>query len=333
MKSKTLVLTALSHKETEPVPVDYWGTRFIDELLCRYYRVGSKDELLKELGVDLRYVFPEYTGPKLKKYDDGSYDDIWGVRRRNLKTLKGNYEHTVFSPLRGISTVDELESWSPPSPEWYDYSSLRPQCENYQDYATVIVGDRTNRTSVLHEAMYLRGIQQALTDPIRNPEFTHRLYEKITEFYLEVNRRCFETVRGNIDIFMMGDDMGTQEGLLVSPKIFRHFVKPYLSSHVKLAKQFGLKVMFHSCGAVRKLIPDFIEMGIDILNPIQVRANGMNPLELKNEFGDRLSFHGSIDIQRTLPMGKPEDVRAEVRARIETLGRGGGLILCSTHNI
>jgi uroporphyrinogen decarboxylase len=299
MKSKTLVLTALSHKEPKRVPVDYWGTRDIDELLCRYYRVGSKDELLKELGVDLRYVFPVYMGPKLKKYEDGSYDDLWGVRRRTLKTLKGNVEHTVFSPLKSISTIDELESWSPPSPEWYDYSSLRPQCENYQDYATVIVGDRTNRTSVLHEAMYLRGVQQALTDPIRNPEFTHRLYEKITEFYLEVNRRCFETVGDKIDIFMMGDDMGTQEGLLVSPKIFRHFIKPHLSAHVKLAKQFGLKVMLHSCGAVRKLIPDFIEMGINILNPIQVRATGMNPMELKNEFGDRLSFHGSIRSQGT----------------------------------
>ena len=80
MKSKTLVLTALSHKETKRVPVDYWGTRDIDELLCRYYRVGSKDELLKELGVDLRYVFPQYTGPKLKKYEDGIYVDLWGVR-------------------------------------------------------------------------------------------------------------------------------------------------------------------------------------------------------------------------------------------------------------
>jgi len=333
MNSKNLVLTALSHKETNRVPVDYWGTRHVDELLCRYFRVESKDELLKKLGVDLRYVFPEYIGPKLKKYNDGSYDDLWGVRRRTIKTVKGSYEHTVFSPLSAITTINELESWLPPSPDWYDYSSLNLQCDLYQDYATVIVGDRTNRTSVLHEAMYLRGVQQALIDPIRNPEFTHRLYEKITDFYLEVNRRCFETVGDRIDIFMMGDDMGTQEGLLVSPRIFRQFIKPYLATHVKLAKQYGFKVMLHSCGAIRRLIPDFIEMGIDILNPVQVRATGMNPSELKQEFGDRLSFHGSIDIQWTLPRGTPDDVRAEVRERIQTLGRGGGLILCSTHNI
>ncbi len=333
MNSRDLVLMALSHKEPIRVPVDYWGTRGIDELLGPHFGVGSRDEMLDRLGVDLRYVFPEYVGSKLRSYADGSYDDLWGVRRKIIRTAEGSYEHTVFSPLSGMKTVDELEAWSPPSPDWYDYSSLNLQCDRYQDYATVVVGDRTNRTSVLHEAIYLRGVQQALIDPISNPEFTQRLFEKITDFYLEVNRRCFEAAGDRIDIFMMGDDMGTQEGLLVSPRIFRHFIKPCLSKHVKLAKQYGLKVMLHCCGAIRRLIPDFIEMGIDILNPIQVRARDMNPSELKRDFGDRLSFHGSIDIQWTLPRGTPEDVRAEVKERVQTLGRGGGFILCSTHNI
>lgn len=181
--------------------------------------------------------------------------------------------------------------------------------------------------------MYLRGVKQALIDPLINPELTHRLYEKITDFYLDLNKRCFEEAGDMIDIFMMGEDMGTQNGLLVSPKIFREFIKPYLTKHVQLAKSYGIKVMLHSCGAVRRLIPDFIEMGIDILNPIQVRAVGMNPAELKEEFGDRLSFHGSVDIQRTLPRGSCEEVREEVRGRIRTLGEGGGFILCTTHNI
>jgi len=197
----------------------------------------------------------------------------------------------------------------------------------------VLVGERTNRTCVLHAAMYLRGVKQALIDPLINSEFTRRLYEKITEFYLELNKRCFEEADGLIDIFMMGEDLGTQEGLLVSPKIFREFIKPYLAKHVQLAKRYGVKVMLHSCGAIHELIPDLIEMGIGILNPIQVRAKGMNPIELKREYGDKLSFHGGIDIQQTLPYGTPKDVRAEVRERIQTLGRGGGYILCTTHNI
>ena len=196
----------------------------------------------------------------------------------------------------------------------------------------MLVGERTNRTCVLHAVMYLRGVKQALIDPSINSEFTRRLYEKITEFYLELNKRCFEEADGLIDIFMIGEDLGTQEGLLVSPKIFREFIKPYLAKHVQLAKRYGVKVMLHSCGAIHELIPDLIEMGIGILNPIQVRAKGMNPIELKREYGDKLSFHGGIDIQQTLPYGAPKDVRAEVRERIQTLGRGG-YILCTTHNI
>lgn len=313
--------------------MDYWGTKEVTERLRQYLGVESKEALLKSLGVDLRYVFPEYVGPSLRVYPDGSYEDIWGVRRRSVRSSSGSYEHTVYSPLSDAESVDEIEDWSPPSAEWYDYSSLRVKCESCAEYAIVLVGDRTNRTCVLHEAMYLRGVKQALIDPLINPELTHRLYEKITDFYLDLNKRCFEEAGDMIDIFMMGEDMGTQNGLLVSPKVFREFIKPYLTKHVQLAKSYGIKVMLHSCGAVRRLIPDFIEMGIDILNPIQVRAVGMNPAELKEEFGDRLSFHGSVDIQRTLPRGSCEEVREEVRGRIRTLGEGGGFILCTTHNI
>ncbi len=333
ISSKELVLEALSHREPYRVPVDYWGTNETTNVLCRHFGVASKDELLETLGVDLHYVFPSYIGPQLKTYEDGRYEDIWRVQRKLVQGASGSYEHTVHSPLSSIRTIEELEDWSPPSPDWYDYSYLRSQCEAYSEYATVFVGDRTNRTCVLHEAMYLRGVQQALTDLLRYPQFTRRLYERITEFYLEFNKRCFEEAGDLIDVFMMGEDLGTQAGLLVSPKTFRDRIKPYLAMHVGLAKHYGVKVMIHSCGAIRELIPDLIEMGIDILNPIQVRAKGMNPAELKKEFGDKLSFHGAIDIQHTLPHGMPEDVRAEVRNRIQTLGRGGGYILCTTHNI
>jgi uroporphyrinogen decarboxylase len=302
-------------------------------MLKRHFGAVSKEEILEKLGVDLRYVFPNYVGPRLKSYDDGRYEDIWGVQRKIIKSTEGIYEHTVFSPLSSIKTIEDLEEWDPPSPDWYDYSSLHSKSETYSEYATVFVGDRTNRTCVLHEAIYLRGVKQALIDPLRHPQLTRCLYEKITQFYLEFNKRCFEEAGDLIDIFMMGEDLGTQEGLLVSPIIFREFIKPYLVRHVRLASRYNIRVMLHSCGAIRELIPDLIEIGIDILNPIQVRAKGMKPLELKNEFGDLLSFHGGIDIQQTLPYGKPEDVRAEVMDRIQTLGKGGGYILCSTHNI
>lgn len=146
--------------------------------------------------------------PELKTYAEGSYEDIWGVRRKPVKTGQGSYDHEILNPLSSISIIEELESWEPPSADWYDYGSLVHLCERYEDYATVLVDERTNRTSVLHAAMYLRGMQQALIDLLTNPKITRRLYRKITAFYLEVNRRCFEAAGDRIDIFMMGDDMG-----------------------------------------------------------------------------------------------------------------------------
>lgn len=331
--SRELVREALRHRETERVPVDYWAAGDVTFMLSRCLGVSSKDQLLEKLGVDVRYVFPDYKGPGLRSFPDGSREDIWGVRRKTVRERSTSYEHTVHSPLSSFTTMDELEEWSPPSTDWYDYPSLRRVCETYREYATVLVGDRTNRTSVLHEAIYLRGLQKALVDPLRHPQFTHRLYEKITGFYEEFNARCFEEAGDLIDIFMIGEDLGTQQGLLVSPGTFREFIRPYLAKHVRLAKRYGIQVMFHSCGAIRDLIADLIEIGIDILNPVQVRARGIDPADLKSHFGEKLSFHGSLDIQQTLPYGSTDDVRAEVRNRIRTLGRGGGFILCSTHNL
>ncbi|MEM2842121.1 MAG: hypothetical protein QW201_02330 [Thermoproteota archaeon] len=112
------------------VPVDYWGTKEVDHMLCQHLRVSNRDDMLKKLGVDLRYVFPDYMGPKLRKYADGSYEDIWGVQRKNIITEKGSYEHTVSSPLSSFKTLDQLESWSFPSSDWYDYDSLKKPCES-----------------------------------------------------------------------------------------------------------------------------------------------------------------------------------------------------------
>ena len=333
LKSKKRVLKALAYEETDRAPIDYWATRHIDSLLCKHFGVESREEVLRKLEVDLRYVFPEYAGPELRTYADGSYDDVWGVRRKRVETSMGEYDHEISNPLSSISTIEELEVWTPPSPDWYDYDSLKRQCERFRDYATVLVDKRTNRTSVLHAAIYLRGMQQALMDLFIKPDFTRRLYRKITDFYLEVNRRCFEAAGDGIDIFMIGDDLGTQDSLIVSPKIIREFLKPMLAEHARLAEKYGLYVMLHTCGSIRNIIPDLIELGVDILNPIQVRAKNMNPEEIKVEFGDKLCFHGAVDVQWTLPYGTTKDVRAEVRERIQTLGKGGGYILCSTHNI
>jgi uroporphyrinogen decarboxylase len=141
----------------------------------------------------------------------------------------------------------------------------------------------------------------------------------------------FEAARGAIDIFFMGDDMGAQTGLMLSPRLYRRFFKENLRRFIDLAHRHGLKTMYHTCGNVTALIPDFIDCGLDILQSLQPAA--MDLALLKREYGAHLAFQGGLDIQQTLPHGTPSDVRAEVRARAQTLGPGGGYIFGTAHNL
>ncbi|NLE39627.1 MAG: hypothetical protein GX621_16535, partial [Pirellulaceae bacterium] len=197
----------------------------------------------------------------------------------------------------------------------------------------VFMGDRMNRCAQLKPAMYLRGIDQILCDVAVEPEMAGYLFRRIADFYLEYFRRTLKAAGGGIDIMMMGDDFGTQKGPFMSPTMFRQFLKPGFAEFCALGHEFGAKVAHHSCGSIKALIPDLIECGLDILNPLQPDVVDMDHAEVKKKFGDRLCFHGSMSIQKTLPFGTPDDVRAEVRRRFETLGPGGGFIYCTAHNI
>jgi len=135
------------------------------------------------------------------------------------------------------------------------------------------------------------------------------------------------------DIYFIADDVGVQDGLMISPRMFCKLIAPSLRRFIAQAKKYGQRIMYHTCGAVRRLIPDFIEMGVDILNPIQVSAKGMEPAGLKRDFGDALCFHGALDIQTVLSQGTPAQVRAEVARLCQVLGQGGGFILAPTNNI
>lgn len=326
------VLDAIEHKATDRVPVDYWGTEEITSKLINHFRLNNKEELLKMLDVDLRYVFPKYIGPELITLNDGSEEDIWGVRRKRKRIGNVTYSEVCHSPFAHVSDPAALEEVSWPDPDWYDYSEIKILCDKYADYAIVTVDERTNRTTVLHEAIYLCGMEKVMMDLALNPGFINKMFSKITEFYLEINKRILDAAQGRIDILLIGDDFGTQNGLLISPEMIKKFAIPYIKRYVDLCRQYKVKVMLHSCGAIRAIIPELIKLGIDILNPIQVKARGMIPKELKKEFGEKLCFHGAIDTQEVLPFASPEDVKKEARDCIKALSQNGGYILAPTHN-
>jgi uroporphyrinogen decarboxylase len=224
-----------------------------------------------------------------------------------------------------------------PRVEWFDFTDIPRQCERYRDYAVLSGGTRNDLDirgySTFQMPTYLRPMEQLFRDLYLAPDLAHALFQRFADFFLAFYERLFQAARGGIDIFVVLDDYGGQQGPLIRKEAWRDFVRPYLAPGIALAKSHGLAVMLHSCGSVRALIPEFLELGVDILDPIQVQAAGMDPEALAEEFGDRLTFHGSIDIQRTLPFGTPADVRAEVAQRQATLGRRHGFILGPCHNI
>ncbi len=339
MMHRERVLTALEHRVPDSVPYDCWAEAAIHERLARALGVQTKEDVLRELDVDLRVIpGPQYIGPELRRHEDGSIEDLWGVARRAVTVERGGaawrYQHVVQPPLAGMTSVAEIQAYAGwPSPDYWDYSDIAAQCAAVREagYAVVCAGDRLDRTAQLKTLMYLRGMEQAYIDLATNPGIVECILEHVVGYYVVYNQRVFVAAAGSIDIFMMGDDFGTQTGPMVSPETWHRVLRPGFQAYIDLAHEFGIRVMHHTCGDVRALIPEFTDCGLDILQSLQPRA-GMDLGELKREYGRFLCFHGSIDIQETLPRGSPADVRAEVAERM-IHARDGGVILCTAHNI
>ncbi len=339
MKPIDRVRCSLAHNEPDRVPRDFWATPEFQSRLCESLRLGSEEDMLRHLGIDLRYYRgPSYTGAPFGQPSDGVAEDLWGVLRKKMTVEGGSYNwtysHVVSSPLEtadSVRDIDEYGHW--PSADWWDYGSVAGDCGQFDGYAVVYAGDRLDRTAQLKPAMYLRGMEQIYIDLHENPAIADAVIAHIKECFLAYNQRLFEAANGKIDIFMMGDDFGTQNSLMMGVDTWRRHFKQGFRQYIELAHRYGMKVMHHSCGAVRELIPDFIDCGLDILQSVQPRAVGMDLGELKREFGKDLSFHGSIDIQDTLPHGTVDDVRAEVKQRMVAGKPGGGFIISTAHNI
>jgi len=338
MNPKERVKTILSFKEADRVPWDLWATPEVIELLCKKLNLADKESLLRYFEVDFRYIVgPSFVGQELKKYDDGSVEDLWGVRRKTITLekdgIKWSYKHVLISPLEKAESVKEIDEYKWPSYDLWDYSELKKECMKYKDFVIVNAGDRLDRTAQLKPMMYLRGVEQSLIDLYTNPKIAEAIIEHIKNYFLEYNKRVFEEVKGEVDIFMMGDDFGTQHGLMVSKEMWKKFFKDGFKKYIELAHRYGMKVMHHTCGSVKELIPEFIDCGLDILQSLQPRAKDMDLKTLKKEFGKYIAFHGGIDIQQTLPKGTKEDIRKEVEEKMAVGKPGGGFIISTAHNI
>ena len=341
MDSRERVLLALEHKEPDRVPIDYWATSEVNAMLLKRYSLSSQEELLKHFGSDFRYIDgPKYIGPEPTARDDGSKEDHYGVPRKSVSygqgSKGGTYSEVVEYPLEKMTSVEEIKNYSKwPKADGFDYDSVREQAKRARDLGKIVIfmGDRLNRCALLKPAMYVRGVEQILMDLYANKKVAKAIFDKIAEFYCEYVRRTLEAGEGNIDILFTGDDFGTQQNTFMPTELWLEFIKDGFKQFIDIGHEFGCKIAHHTCGSIIPLIPEFIDCGLDILNPLQPDVEGMDYEKIKADYGSDISFHGAISIQKTMPYGTVEDVRNEVKDRIGKLAPGGGFIFCTAHNI
>lgn len=341
MTPRERALKAINFEEADRVTIDNWMVPEIKKRCMEYWGCENEEELLAFLGVDVRDNYgPSYVGQEFKEFDDGTVADLWGVRRRQVIYGKGTSHEGIFkevswSPLEHMTTVEEMEAYEGwPSPDWWDYSKMKEDCAYWHpQYFVLNKGDRLDRTAQLKPMMYLRGIQQTFIDLAQNPKIVEFIRDRVVNYFVEYNPKVFEAADGEVDMFMMGDDVGGQRGPLLSPEMWRRYFKDGFRTYCDIAHKYGLKVMYHTCGDVYALIPDFIDCGLDMLQSLQPQATNMDIKRLKQEFGKDLSFQGGMDIQQVLPLGTPDDVREMVKYAADNAKPGGGYFFGTAHNI
>ncbi|MFZ5918346.1 MAG: uroporphyrinogen decarboxylase family protein [Chloroflexota bacterium] len=327
------VTAAIERREPDRVPFDFWAVPETCAALRTYLGVETDEGVLRLLGVDCRLVAPDYVGPAPRVQPDGSYFDAWGTHRRRVANDFSVYDEYASFPLAEAQSRAEVETWPGwPDPAHWDVSTLEAKIQALN--AGVAYHVRYEVGGIFEWSWGLVGLDRFLIDLKRRPEVPCAVMDCFTDLYIANVSRVLEAADGLMDMVYTYDDVGIQSGLMLSPGMWREFILPRHRRLNAAIRRYPVKIMYHSCGAVFPLIGAFAdEMGIDVLNPLQPRAAGMDMARIKREFGGRLAFHGGVDIQHTLPQGTPGEVQAEVRQRCAALGRGGGYICASAHYI
>jgi len=298
--------------------------------------IAHEVALQKRLGIDLSKVAcpinPKKTignwfGMPIKyRREDGIMIGAWEMQFIEKEYGGGKYIEFAGYPLAGEEDTKVFENWPVPELDLFDYGLLKEVLPLHEGFYVIL-----NMNGCFDFSRYIRGTEDFLMDLMLDPVKAEILMDKVNDFAIAYLDRCMAAGAGMIDGVYCGDDFGTQNGLIMSPAIFRKYIKPRYKKLVEKVHGYGLKYFHHSCGSIREIIPDLIEIGFDVLNPIQPRAAGMEPESLAKEFGRDIVFYGGIDEQHTLPYGTPGEVASEVKLCMETLGAYGNYIVAPAH--
>jgi uroporphyrinogen decarboxylase len=341
----------MNGEELYPVPHDVFENAVHPGLrvqLLRHFGLAMDDNegLLRIFDACVRWARPLYIGPPLEEDTSGAHvpifpalkveKDIWGTWGESAAT----YYDSLPRPLRTAETVADVEAHAWPEPEWFDYSRVGWYSDPPESYLPVAEWAKRKSdyvrlgggwSPIFAKVMDMFGMETGLINIADRPGLMEAAVAHIGNFFEEYYRRLARAGRGHFEILAWGDDFASQQGLLLRPELWRKWFLPIWKRLFAIAHENSMKAALHSCGSVRAVLGDLVDAGLDILENVQVQTVGMEPAELKREFGRHLTFYGGMDTQETLPRGSSEEVRCEVRRLIQTLGKNGRYILCTTH--
>lgn len=333
MNSKERVLAATRRERTDRPPTSLRCTVEAWDSLKKHLGVETNNDILDVLDIDLRWVGVPFIGPKERSAiplgSEGT--DFWGCHIRKVGNEFNAYYEFDYNPLANARSVEDIDRHDWPKVDWWDYSAIS---------TAIQAANRKEPRAIMYFAggafetpWYMRGMEAFLVDLYENPDIAAAICAHVTEYYLQRAARAIDAAKGQIDMIGSGGDIGTQRGMMLNPSVWREKIKPYSGKLISTFKKQGFATFYHSCGSLVPVIDDLIEVGLDVLDPIQVGAAGMKPEELFPAFGDRLSFHGAIDEQELLPHGTPKQVYEETTRIIDILGEKGGFIVSPSHQV
>lgn len=332
--AKQRILAALSHKEPERTPFA-WGfgatpeMSVILESFCA--KKGISWNKLRDVSGDITGVGPDYTG-KLPP-DGNTFTGIWGIKLKKMNYGGGEYQEFIDFPLAGFERPEQLDKYPWPDPLAYDYRNFRSKLLSDPFVKEKAINMYSGNPFEIY--CWMTGLEEALVNTIANPELVKCALSHITGFFVKKLELCMREAGDLIDIIFTADDLGSQNGLLISREAYREILQPFHRKLASCAKESNphVKVMLHSDGAVFDIIPDLIDAGIDIHEAVQTDAAGMEPERLKSAYGDKICFHGAISVQSLLPYSDAKKVREECVRLVKILGKNGGYIPAPSHAI
>jgi len=360
METKELLLNSIKHKSIDKIPMMFRAVPSVYIRLCNYF--GLKDpnrdweNFIKMLGADVfsngetlgaftTYV-PKYIGPKIDNIYEPNHFFIWGIKPEYMDL--GNNREIIFHnnpPLADLENEDDLEKYPFPSLKWFDFCIYKRVVtvlnESFEEQLEISSDDLESSekyfintfcfNSIFMTSIFIRGFDKMLMDLLTNERLAKKLIDIIGQFYLDFAEKNLSSIGEKLDLYGIWDDFATQDGLMLSPDLWRKFYKPWYNRIIRVVKKYKLLISFHVCGNCTEIIPDLIEIGIDILDPIQTSAKNMDFQNLYNKFGKDICFHGGIDAQKFLKIKKSNEIVEEIKRIKSIFEDNSSIILGPSH--